>query len=157
MKLRRFTPQDAERVAHLVGDYEVSRWTSNIPHPYTVENATEWISATSSDSDRNPWAVEVHGEIVACVSHWPLEAGRTEIGYWVGKDYWGHGICTKALGIMIATDPFPENDRIVAKVMVENIGSQRVLIKNGFAYVGSCNIHCRGVDIPSRRYERRVC
>lgn len=154
MKLRKFTREDAERVAYLVGDYEVSRWTSNIPYPYSVDDATEWISSTSSGSGRHPWAVEVDGEIVACVSHWPHEAGATEIGYWVGREYWGNGICTKALELMLAEDSFPVDDRIVAKVMTDNIGSQRVLMKNGFSYCGSCNIHCRGTDLPSKLYEK---
>lgn len=97
MLLRAFRIDDAERVAELVGDKSVSEWTANIPHPYAVEDAIEWIKFTQSNDERNPFAVEVNGEIVACVSFWPHDFGASEVGYWVGRKYWGKGIATEAL------------------------------------------------------------
>ena len=119
MKLRKFNLSDAERVADLVGDYEVSRWTSNIPYPYTVQDAIEWMSMGDSAFDRTPWAVVLDGEVVACVSHWPIDGGQTEVGYWVGRKYWGKGICTQALKTMLAHDSFPTDDIVIAKVMTK--------------------------------------
>jgi len=149
MKLRKFTSSDAPRVAALVGDYEVSRWTSNIPHPYVVHNAIAWIEFTESDAPRHPFAVDVDNEVVACVSYWPYEAGGTEVGYWVGKEYWGNGIATHALKMLLATESFPNSERIVAKVMDGNFGSVRVLEKCGFSHMDSCIIQCRGIEVPS--------
>ena len=155
MKLRKFNLSDAERVADLVGDYEVSRWTSNIPYPYTVQDAIQWIAMEDSALDRTPWAVELDGKVVACVSYWSIGAGQTEIGYWVGRKYWGKGICTQALKMMLAHDAFPKGDFVIAKVMTENVGSQRVLTKNDFVCIGEKNIQCRGSEVSSLLYERR--
>jgi len=154
MKLRKFTPSDAPRVAALVGDYEVSRWTSNIPHPYVIHDASAWIEFTESDATRHPYAVEVAEEVVACVSYWPHEAGGTEVGYWVGKEHWGKGIATDALKMLLAIESFPNTERIVAKVMDGNFGSARVLEKCGFSLVESCDIQCRGMDAPSSIFVR---
>jgi len=45
LRLRRLQPGDAPLIAPLVNDWEVARWTSHIPHPYTVQMADEFIAA----------------------------------------------------------------------------------------------------------------
>ena len=93
--LRQFTLQDADRVRDLVNDREVSRWTSQIPYPYTRQNAVDWITSTSENPDKNPFAVTACDELLACVSYWP-EGDDIEVGYWVGRDYWGQGVASVA-------------------------------------------------------------
>lgn len=67
---------------------------------------------------------EVAGNIV-CFE----QLGEREVGYWLGKEYWGKGIATRALEEflnMIETRP------LYAHVAKHNIGSKRVLEKCGF-------------------------
>lgn len=67
---------------------------------------------------------EVAGNIV-CFE----QLGEREVGYWLGKKYWGKGIATKALEEFlkhITTRP------LYAHVAKHNIGSRRVLEKCGF-------------------------
>ena len=62
------------------------------------------------------------------------QSGEQEIGYWIGKEFWGKGIATKALSESLShikTRP------IYAHVAKHNIASQRVLEKCGFAVIGS--------------------
>jgi len=59
--------------------------------------------------------------------------GEREVGYWIGKEFWGNGIATQALGqflVYIRTRP------LYAHVAKHNIGSRRVLEKCGFMVVG---------------------
>lgn len=59
-------------------------------------------------------------------------SGRREVGYWIGRDYWGKGIATKALAT------FLEHDRtrpLHAHVAKHNVASVRVLEKCGFTVV----------------------
>jgi RimJ/RimL family protein N-acetyltransferase len=61
------------------------------------------------------------------------QLGEREVGYWLGKDYWGKGIATKALEEFlkqITTRP------LYAHVARQNIGSRRVLEKCGFTISG---------------------
>ncbi len=52
-----------------------------------------------------------------------------EVGYWLGKEYWGKGIATIALKRFLEIVP----DRpLYAHVAKHNIASQRVLLKSGF-------------------------
>ena len=156
IRLRDFALEDAERVAWLVGDQEVSKWTSNIPFPYSKQNAIEWITTTSAARLRNSRAVELDGQLVACVSYWPHQPDGVEIGYWVGKDFWGKGICTEALRRLMTSEKFPERTDVFAKVMTQNIGSQRVLEKCGFSYLQNGTVRKGGQEIEAKFYVRRM-
>ncbi len=59
--------------------------------------------------------------------------GQREIGYWIGKEFWGLGIATRALEAFLSayhTRP------LYAHVAKHNIGSRRVLEKCGFERCG---------------------
>ena len=147
MKLRKFRFQDAERVTALLQDKEISKWTSNIPFPYVKQDAIKWIQATSEDIDQNPYAIEVEDQIVGCVSHWVNSKSEIEVGYWLGKDYLGKGYGTKALAQMLSQPDFSATASVVAQVMTENIGSQRVLLNNGFSCIGKYHVQGRSLHL----------
>jgi RimJ/RimL family protein N-acetyltransferase len=61
------------------------------------------------------------------------EDGRTEVGYWIGREYWGQGIATRALRA------FVDQVRIRplrARAAKDNAASLRVLEKCGFTVMG---------------------
>jgi RimJ/RimL family protein N-acetyltransferase len=64
-------------------------------------------------------------------------SGKREIGYWIGREHWGHGIATEALRQFLRH----ETERpLLAVVAKHNAASIRVLEKCGFAIEG----HSRG-------------
>ena len=80
--------------------------------------------------------------VVGCIQLF-TERGRSvyevdclEIGYWLGRPYWGVGVMTEAVA-MICRHCFQSRlfkaSTIVAKVEHDNIASKRVLEKSGFA------------------------
>lgn len=61
------------------------------------------------------------------------QLGEREVGYWLGREYWGKGIATRALRQFleqIQTRP------LYAHVAKQNIASRRVLEKCGFSISG---------------------
>jgi RimJ/RimL family protein N-acetyltransferase len=55
--------------------------------------------------------------------------GDPEISYWIGKEYWGQGVATRALEeFMVILDKRP----LYARTAKDNIASIRVLEKGGF-------------------------
>lgn len=57
------------------------------------------------------------------------QLGEREVGYWLGKEYWGKGIATRALAEFLKlVDVRP----LYAHVAQHNIASRRVLEKCGF-------------------------
>jgi RimJ/RimL family protein N-acetyltransferase len=77
--------------------------------------------------------IVVDGQVAGSVSSYQ-DAGHPEVTYWLGKNYWGKGLATRALTEFLAhvnpTRP------IFARAAKENIGSLRVLEKCGFRIIG---------------------
>jgi RimJ/RimL family protein N-acetyltransferase len=76
-------------------------------------------------------AIVVDGHVAGNVVSWE-QSGLREIGYWVGRAYWGRGIATQALAIFLGQ---LGQRPLHAYVAVHNTGSIRVLEKCGFRRV----------------------
>jgi RimJ/RimL family protein N-acetyltransferase len=72
-----------------------------------------------------------HGDIAGNIVCFE-QLGEREIGYWLGKEYWGQGIASTALAQFLE---FVETRPLYAHVAKHNIGSRRVLEKCGFNVV----------------------
>ena len=57
------------------------------------------------------------------------EREQREVGYWIGKQFWGRGVATRALAAFLECDPARP---LYAHVAKHNRGSVRVLEKCGF-------------------------
>jgi RimJ/RimL family protein N-acetyltransferase len=73
------------------------------------------------------------GEIAGNVLSWPRREERL-VGYWIGREFWGRGIATRALAAFISE---VSERPLHAHVATSNLGSIRVLEKCGFALAGS--------------------
>ena len=68
------------------------------------------------------------GEVAGNIGSWSQD-GQQLLGYWVGREWWGRGVATRALALLVAevrTRP------LHAHVVAHNVGSIRVLEKCGF-------------------------
>jgi len=77
--------------------------------------------------------VEIGGEVVGSVAAFPVE-GDTEVTYWIRKDWWGRGVATAAVAALL--DEVTVRP-LYGRVAEDNLGSVRVLERNGFVLVGS--------------------
>jgi RimJ/RimL family protein N-acetyltransferase len=59
--------------------------------------------------------------------------GDTEITYWLDRPFWGHGIASEALRLVLTV---VSTRWLHARVASDNAGSRRVLAKAGFREVG---------------------
>jgi len=76
-----------------------------------------------------------------------LDEGKQEVSYWLGKDFWGKGICTFALQEFLRM--YNTERPIYARVAKDNIRSRRVLEKNGFQFIEETKgfANARGTEI----------
>jgi RimJ/RimL family protein N-acetyltransferase len=81
----------------------------------------------------NPGAITrtilVDGQVAGNIGSWPQEGLRL-VGYWIGKEHWGKGVATRALGAFLE---IVTERPLHAHVVNHNIGSIRVLQKCGFS------------------------
>jgi RimJ/RimL family protein N-acetyltransferase len=62
-----------------------------------------------------------------------VKEGRREVGYWIGREFWGRGVATRALSAFL--DHVTERP-LTAHAAKQNVASIRVLQKCGFTIVG---------------------
>jgi [ribosomal protein S5]-alanine N-acetyltransferase len=145
--LRSVTLADAGRVRILAGDPEVARMTSHIPHPYEVGMAAAWIQACQERMEeglRYAFALDLGGEglIGVCSLQVEPHQGRAELGYWLGRPWWGQGYMTEAARAVVAFG-FERLGlrRIFAHHLPENPASARVMEKVGMVPEGMLRQH----------------
>lgn len=76
--------------------------------------------------------IEADGQVAGNMLSWEMD-GKREVGYWLGREFWGKGIATEALKQFldeVKTRP------LWAHVAKHNVGSRRVLEKCGFKVIG---------------------
>ena len=77
--------------------------------------------------------IELDGDVAGNVVLFGFE-GRREVGYWIGREFWGRGVATRALSAFL----HEVSERpIYAGVAEANAASIRVLEKCGFTAVGT--------------------
>lgn len=97
LALRPLMPTDASRVAELIGDWEVARWLAMPPYPYSVSDATAFLERTigSAATPVRTVVIEVDGQLAGLIGI-DRSSGGLDLGYWLGRAYWGRGIMTRA-------------------------------------------------------------
>ena len=90
-----------------------------------------WLRNLANETTINKTIV-FDGQVAGSVASYEDE-GKPEVTYWLGKEYWGKGIATKALAEflkIVKTRP------LFAHVAKHNVASRRVLEKCGFTVIG---------------------
>lgn len=89
--------------------------------------AAHWARILRDETVR-VMAVVVDGRVAGNVLRFE-QSGTPLVGYWIGKEYWGRGIATRALAEFLRhVDERPLN----ARVLKGHVASRRVLEKCGF-------------------------
>ncbi len=150
--LRALEPMDAGRVEKYASDPEIARYTANIPEPYSSGLAVSWIKEVNKDMlTRKDYAAAIaekeSGDLVGAVSlAFPDYGKGGELGYWIGRPYWGRGYASEAVKkmVVVAFNRLGLH-RVWAGVLPENEASIRVMEKSGLVFEGETEY-----DFPAR-------
>jgi RimJ/RimL family protein N-acetyltransferase len=152
--LRDLTDSDAPEFARLAGDWDVARMTARIPYPYSEALAREWMDTLEPDEFVR--AVLHRDELIGAVGYVAIGNGSAEIGYWIGKPWWGSGFATEAASALVrycfTTGGFK---RLTCCHFEDNDASKRVIEKLGFRPSEAASTWCdaRQGEYPTRSYE----
>lgn len=142
MELRPLRLSDAVSVARYANDPDVSaNLRDTFPCPYALTDAETYIrECLEKESIQLCRAIVIDGEAAGCIGVCPktdVYCRTAELGYWLGKPFWGRGIMTAAVG-PICREAFArfEITRIEAEIYARNRASRRVAEKNGFTLEG---------------------
>ena len=123
--------------ASLVGDWDIAKWLSDVPYPYTEKHAEKFIKRSSPDDLR--FSIFYDEILVGGVGVSFEENNQLDLGYWIAKDYWGNGFATEASkGLINYVKNETEFKAITACYVKGNKTSAKVLKKLGFIEIGEC-------------------
>ncbi len=169
LALRPLRAEDAADLHRLVNDWEVAKTLARVPFPYPRELADDWIASTHAQlAEGRAWHLAITGlehagtpeekeVLVGCVGLTRDATGKeAELGYWVGRRFWGHGVAPEAAG-RIARWALANLgvERLVASALLDNPRSQAVLRRIGFRQVGegARDFLSRGGAMPVALFE----
>ncbi len=143
--LRRYVVTDAEDMfQNWAGDPEVTKflsWPTHRSAEFTRELLSKWVSFYEDGKTYN-WGITLKGEdhVIGNIAVVEREE-RTcsyEVGYCLGKAFWGRGIMPEALKAVIQYlfKGEPDLNRIIATHDIRNKKSGRVMQKAGMHFDG---------------------
>ena len=138
--LRPFRDADAHEFARLSGDWAVASMTSDIPYPFSAAQALGWLKPVRGEVR---FGIERDGQLIGGVGFYRRPSGVAELGFWLGRPWWGYGYATEAARAVVRHGfANPRLPAFSSAHFADNPASGRVLAKLGFEPVGRGRIAC---------------
>jgi RimJ/RimL family protein N-acetyltransferase len=126
IRLRTVEPSDIPLFFDDQNDPEALRLAAFTPRERDAFFA-HWAKILADPANLNR-TIEVDGRVAGNIASF-LRGDEREVGYWLGREWWGKGVATEALRIFLEIET---RRPLFAGVASHNIGSIRVLQKCGF-------------------------
>ena len=127
--------QDILSIVSQIGDWEVVKWLAMVPYPYTYNDCESYLK----ESNNNELALNIFldNQLIGGVGLHLHNDNYYELGYWLGKDYWGKGYATESSKYLLeyALGKL-DSPKIKSGYFIDNIPSGNVLKKLGFKELG---------------------
>jgi RimJ/RimL family protein N-acetyltransferase len=156
--LRPLRESDTAAIFALFNDWDVMRWLSAPPWPYARGDAEAYVRAVLADSTaETAFAITLHDRLIGSIGLRRRPASNLQsdpgpnIGYWLGKQSWGHGYMTEALRALVNhVFALSGADAIFCGAFAGNRASLRVQEKAGFMRAGETTLFSRplGRELP---------
>ena len=155
--LRPTWPDDLDEFVALLNDQEVARNIGTKALPDTVARAEEIIGAPRDPllphffiNLRSDDGLKLIGGIGLAE-----DGDEVELGYWIGRAYWGHGYAGEAVRALLKSAWMLGHQRIVARHVADSEATAQVLLKSGFRPTGEFGTrysYARGCDVEVMTY-----
>jgi [ribosomal protein S5]-alanine N-acetyltransferase len=149
LRMRPYSEADIPELVPLIGAREVAATTGRIPHPYTEQDAKEFLAKIEVQREvRFAVTLRENGRLIGGVGLRLIEPHQqAELGYWLGVPFWGKAYATEAARAMLRYGFEQLNlHRIFATHFKQNSASGRILKKLGMRHEGCQREHFRKWD-----------
>lgn len=140
--LRQLALTDAVTMQRLAGDWEVAQWTAQVPYPYEIKMARDFIDWSLAEFPLGRSLIfaiveRASGELAGVISLSVRGRIEVELGYWVGVPYQRRGYAREAAARLIEL-AFDELDvaQVTAACRPDNEASWRVMESCNMARIG---------------------
>lgn len=168
--LRRHSTDDQAAMAQACNDPHTQRWLSQLPRPYTREDARAHLEEIAEEESAGRavfWAVADpdSDRLLGEIGLWGMAQGESrsgELGYWTHPAARGRGLTARAVRLAARHGLTPRDaggiglSRLVIRAAVGNVASQRVAERAGFRMVGcdrAAQVLRDGIAVDLLRYD----
>ena len=138
--LKKPGPEDKQSIVSQIGEWEVAKWLSEVPYPYTEDDADNWINTLSKQE--LTFNIFASDALVGGI-RLTRDDDYYDLGYWLGTSHWGQGFATEACkGLLQHATEKLDIRKFKSSHMTGNDASARVLAKLGFRKTGEGVIYC---------------
>ena len=131
---------NVKSIVSQIGDWEVAKWLSGVPYPYTEQKAEEWLDNINQDDLL--FSIFRDKSLIGGVGLSLEEDNDFDLGFWIGRDHWGKSYATEAAtGLIQYVKEVTNFKQIMACYIKGNTCSSNVLMKLGFKEVGECEVY----------------
>jgi ribosomal-protein-alanine N-acetyltransferase len=160
VSLEKWKTEDSNRLSVIGTSRKICDYLSDsFPYPYSKEKAENYIMKSLENKNAEIRAIIYNNEIVGSIGVYFMDDIYREngkIAYFLGEKYWNQGITTKAISLICdyVFSNYQSIHRICADPFDTNMGSIRVLEKNGFILEGILreNVIKNGKHLNSSMY-----
>jgi len=147
--MRSLRTGDLVDLVSLINNWEIARWVSSVPHPYTEADGREWIGRVREDhATGQPRRFAIALKETDCLIGGVGLDGSTgdgseepALGYWLGQRHWGNGYAREAVAAIIDYGLRTLGMATIrAYTDPTNLASQRVLLRCGLERVGEIEL-----------------
>ena len=136
LRLRCLETGDAEALVTYLNDWEVTRWLARPPYPYTPADAaafTQFMREWHEGARPLLFAIaELGNRLCGVIGIDAFEGGGGELGYWLGRPFWGRRYGSEAAIALIAAAAVAGLSHLTAYADPLNARSIRLLEACGF-------------------------
>ena len=149
LRMRTLRGDDLTDLVVLINNWEVARWVSSVPHPYTKTDGRAWIARVQQDHAtgrplRFAIALRECDRLIGGIGLDGSTGDESEepaLGYWVGRPHWGNGYAREAVAAVIEYGLRTlRMATIRAYTDPSNVASQKVLLRCGLEQVGEIEL-----------------
>ncbi|OWY57785.1 acyl-CoA N-acyltransferase [Alternaria alternata] len=146
--------EDAPNTSLHANDPLIAQYMRNtFPNPYTRSSAEQWINMNLVLPYQHHFVICERSSPDVAIGGIGLKLGMdvyahtAEVGFWIGKSFWGKGYTTEALEAFTtwSFESYENNGqrltKLYAGVFSGNVGSMRCFEKNGYALEGVLKGH----------------
>ena len=153
--LRPLRDGDDARLFDLFANWNVMRFLSSPPWPYTREDANAFVRLRipPEQTDSITRAITHDGALIGCIDVIRKPASPVQradgynLGYWLGQPYWGAGFMSEAARAFVAHFFVTKGDDLLhSGAFSENAASLRIQEKLGFKRDSDSKLYSRPRD-----------
>lgn len=132
ISLRGLVAEDLPTLFAFQSDEEANRMA--VVNPRSADAFDEHWDRVLADPQIFVRAIVAEGALAGSVTCFPLDESHW-IGYWLGRQYWGRGIATRAVSLMLTQ---LDHRPLFARIASSNTASCRLVERLGFTIAETC-------------------